>query len=124
MQHELKLNVESIRRCATGGHRSIIAFIAAWAAALIASSAAHAQTPSTDAGSPLASAEVVAVYPQEKRVLLKHGPIPTLGMSEMTMEFGVADTRLLALFKRGKKVRFSAVRVKDDYVVTHVEPAR
>ena len=93
------------------------------AATLIASSVACAQTQAA-AGASLASAEVIAVYRNEKRVLLKHGPIENLGMSDMTMEFGVASPRLLASFKRGKKVMFSAVRVKDDYVVTHVEAAR
>lgn len=97
--------------------------IAFGAATLIASSIAGAQTQAI-AGSSLASAEVVAVYRKEKRVLLKHGPIESLGMSDMTMEFGVANPRLLESFKRGKKVRFSAVRVKDDYVVTHVEADR
>jgi Cu(I)/Ag(I) efflux system periplasmic protein CusF len=92
-------------------------------AALIASSVAGAQTQAP-AGASLASAEVIAVYPKEKRVLLKHGPIDNLGMSDMTMEFGVANPRMLASFKRGKKVMFSAVRVKDDYVVTHVEAVR
>ena len=100
-----------------------IFLIALGAATLIVSSAACAQTPAA-AGSSLASAEVIAVYPKEKRVLLKHGPIENLGMSDMTMEFGVANPRLLASFKRGKKVRFSAVRVKDDYVVTYVEAVR
>ena len=93
------------------------------AATLIASSVACAQTPAATAAN-LASAEVIAVYAKEKRVLLKHGPIDNLGMSDMTMEFGVANPRMLAFFKRGKKVMFSAVRVKDDYVVTHVEAAR
>ena len=103
----------------------LFSLIAFGAATLIASSVtcaqAHVQAP-TSLG--LASAEVIAVYPTEKRVLLKHGPIETLGMSDMTMEFGVANPRLLASFKRGKKVRFAAVKVKDDYVVTHVEAAR
>ena len=100
-----------------------IFLIALGAATLIASSVACAQIPAA-AGASLASAEVIAVYPKEKRVLLKHGPIENLGMSDMTMEFGVANPRLLVFFKRGKKVMFSAVRVKDDYVVTHVEAAR
>lgn len=102
---------------------SVISVIAACAGALIASSMAFAQADAT-ANAGLASAEVVAVYPKEKRVLLKHGPIANLGMSDMTMEFGVANRQMLASFKRGKKVRFSAVRVKGDYIVTHVEPVR
>ena len=101
----------------------LLSLIALGAATLIASSVACAQTPPA-ARSSLTSAEVIAIYPKEKRVLLKHGPIENLGMSDMTMEFGVANPRLLASFKRGKKVMFSAVRVKDDYVVTHVEAAR
>ena len=101
----------------------LFSLVAFGAATLIASSVACAQTQAP-AMSSLASAEVLAVYPKEKRVLLKHGPIESLGMSDMTMEFGVANPRLLASFKRGKKIRFSAVRVKDDYVVTHVEAVR
>ena len=91
--------------------------------ALIVSSVAGAQTQAP-AGTRLASAEVIAVYPKEKRVLLKHGPIDNLGMSEMTMEFGVANPRMLASFTRGKKVMFSAARVEGDYVITHVKAAR
>ena len=102
----------------------IISFLATCAGALVAASVACAQTESGDARAKLASAEVIAVYPKEQRVLLKHGPIANLGMSEMTMEFGVANRRMLTSFKRGKKVRFSAIMVKDDYIVTHVEPAR
>lgn len=102
----------------------LISVIVAFAAALVASSMACAQTPAPAADATLVRAEVIAVYPKEKRVLLKHGPIANLGMSEMTMEFGVANPRMLRSFKRGKKVSFSAVMVKDDYIVTHVEPAR
>ena len=101
----------------------LFSLIAFGSATLIASSVACAQAQAPTSLS-LASAEVIAVYPKEKRVLLKHGPIETLGMSDMTMEFGVANPRLLASFKRGKNVRFAAVKVKDDYVVTHVEAAR
>ena len=102
----------------------LISVIVAFAAALVASSmaCAHTQAPAADAT--LVHAEVIAVYPKEKRVLLKHGPIANLGMSDMTMEFGVANPRLLSAFKRGRKVMFSAIMVKDDYIVTHVEPAK
>jgi Cu(I)/Ag(I) efflux system periplasmic protein CusF len=101
---------------------SAIAVFAFSAAASIATSTAGEQAQATHRN--LASAEVIAVYPKEKRVLLKHGPIANLGMSDMTMEFGMANPRLLKSFKRGKKIMFSAVMVKDDYIVTHVEAAR
>ena len=103
---------------------SFFAFFAFCAATFFASPIAWAQTPAPTANQTLASAEVVAVYQKEKRVLLKHGPIANLGMSDMTMEFGVANPRLLSAFKRGRKVMFSAIMVKDDYIVTHVEPAK
>jgi Cu(I)/Ag(I) efflux system periplasmic protein CusF len=103
---------------------ALAAFAVFTATLMGASSVISAQTQTPAANQNLASAEVIAVYPKEKRVLLKHGPIANLGMSDMTMEFGVPNPRLLASFKRGKKVRFSAVMVNDDYIVTHVEPAR
>ena len=104
----------------------IFPIIALGAATFFVSSAAcaQAQAPASASLASLARAEVIAVYVKEKRVLLKHGPIDELGMSDMTMEFGLASPRMLASFKRGKKVMFSAVRVKDDFVVTHVELAR
>ncbi len=72
----------------------------------------------------LASAEVVAVYPEEKRLLLKHAPIPGLGMSAMTMEFGVRNAGMLKSLKPGDRILFSAERVKDDYVVTSLQAAK
>jgi len=72
----------------------------------------------------LTSAEVVKVYPKEKRILLKHGPIPNLGMSAMTMEFGVKNSTMLNSLKPGDKVKFTAEMVKEDYVVTFIELAK
>ena len=73
---------------------------------------------------PLASATVLKVYLKEKRLWLKHGPIANLGMSAMTMEFGVRDPKMLKSLKVGDEIRFTAELVKDDYVVTFIEPAR
>ena len=69
----------------------------------------------------LASAQVVKVYPKEKRILLKHGPIPDLGMSAMTMEFGVRNAKMLNSLKPGDAVKFTAEQVKGDFVVTSIE---
>lgn len=83
-----------------------------------------ASSASSAAAQELATGEVLRVYPKEKRLLLKHGPIPSIGMSPMTMEYGVADSKMLARVKPGAKVRFMAVQVKDEYVVTHIELAK
>lgn len=72
----------------------------------------------------LTSAEVLKVYAKEKKVLLKHGPIPHIGMGAMTMEFGIANPRMLNSVKAGDKVRFAADQVKGQYVVTHIEMAK
>ncbi|MFC5522127.1 copper-binding protein [Polaromonas jejuensis] len=72
----------------------------------------------------LTNAEVLKVYPKEKRVLLKHGPIPNIGMGAMTMEFALLDPKMLSSVKPGDKVRFAADQVKGEYVVTHIELAK
>lgn len=64
------------------------------------------------------------VYLEEKNIVLKHGPIPSLGMSSMTMDYGVADPKMLALAKPGAKVRFMVVQVDDEYMVTYIELAK
>lgn len=74
--------------------------------------------------SSLTDAEVLNVYLKEKNVLLKHGPIPNIGMGAMTMEFSLPDTKILSLVKPGDKVLFAAQKVKSEYVVTHIELAK
>jgi Cu/Ag efflux protein CusF len=95
--------------------------------------AAHAQNPSAQAagksaaaptaGAALTNGEIVNVHPKEGKMLLKHGPIPNIGMGAMTMEFGLKDRKAFRKFKKGDKVRFAADRVDGEYVVTHIEAA-
>jgi Cu(I)/Ag(I) efflux system periplasmic protein CusF len=89
-----------------------------------AQSTRQAETPASSpaaASHAMASGEVMAVYRKEKRLLLKHGPIASLGMGAMTMEFGVAQSKLIDVVRQGDKVRFDAKRAGDDYVVTRIE---
>lgn len=111
----------------------LVRFIASFALATTAIAGSHAQAqsagqtggkPSAAAlatASSLTHAEVLNVYLKEKTVLLKHEPIPNLGMGAMTMEFGLPDTGMLSSVKPGDKVRFAADQVKGEYVVTHIE---
>ena len=69
----------------------------------------------------MVSGEVLKVYRNEKRLLLKHGPIENIGMDAMTMEFGVSDQKLLNSVKQGDKIRFAAKQVGEDYIVIHLE---
>lgn len=93
----------------------------------------HSQTPATgqaamkmapaSAATPVSftNGEVVNVYAKEKKVLLKHGEIPNIGMGAMTMEFGLTDPKMLGSVKPGDKVRFTAAQVKGQYVVTKID---
>jgi len=62
--------------------------------------------PAVAAPPPLTEATVVAVYPDEGRVLLRHGDMPHLGMSAMTMEFVASDKRWLPGPQPGPVVPF------------------
>lgn len=105
----------------------VIALLALAASAVLpaqAQSSTHTAGPvSKPAASSrsLASGEVLKVYKNEKRLLLKHGRIENIGMEGMTMEFGVSDRKLLNSVKQGDKIRFAAQRVGEDYIVTDLE---
>ncbi len=70
---------------------------------------------------PLARGEVLEVDAKEKRVTVKHGPIPNIGMDAMTMEFLVPDEKLLASLKPGDQVRFAVVYKDGEYVITRAQ---
>lgn len=74
--------------------------------------------PAVAAPPPLTEATVVAVYPDEGRVLLRHGDMPHLGMSAMTMEFVASDKRWLRGLQPGAVVRFDARREGEEHVIT------
>ena len=57
-------------------------------------------------------------------VTLEHGPIASVGMDAMTMQFAVKDPASLARFKVGDKVRFQAVMAGGAIVVERIEPAQ
>jgi len=103
----------------------LLAFAAS--TALQAQTAAAPAPPKSPAGSraagqgALAHGEVLEIYPKEKRVLVKHGPIQNIGMDAMAMEFSVPDAKLFASLKPGDKLRFAAGWKDGDYEITHAE---
>lgn len=58
------------------------------------------------------------------RATIAHGPIESIGMGPMTMQFAVKDAAGLAKLKDGDKVRFQAVMAGGDIVVTRIEAAK
>lgn len=58
---------------------------------------------------------------KSRRVLVKHGPIASLGMDAMTMEFLVPDRKLLQKLRAGDRIQFAAVWRKGEYEITRAE---
>ncbi len=78
--------------------------------------------PAATASAPMSNGEVLKVLP--KAVLLKHGPIDSMGMGAMTMQFDVADKKQLKSIRKGNKVRFAVAKVDGQVVVTRIEKTR
>ena len=92
--------------------------------------AAVAQTtpepPAKDAQAPLAPAtmsdgEVRKIDKSAGKITLRHGPIPSLDMPEMTMVFRVRDPAMLDQVEAGDKIRFTAEKIGGLYTVVSIE---
>jgi Cu(I)/Ag(I) efflux system periplasmic protein CusF len=70
------------------------------------------------------SGEVQKVDETAGKIMLKHGPIKSLGMDQgMTMVFSI-DTALLKGIKAGDKVRFQPERVNGQPTATKIEKVK
>jgi len=83
---------------------------------------ANSETKIAEEKAPWTTGEVRKVEIAQKRITLKHGAIPNLGMDPMTMIFTVRDGQLLAGRKAGDKVRFRADAEGDRLYITALEP--
>jgi Cu(I)/Ag(I) efflux system periplasmic protein CusF len=72
----------------------------------------------------MTEAEVRKVDREAGKVTLKHGAIPNLEMTPMTMVFRVKDAAMLEALKAGDRIRFRAERVQGAYTVVEVVPAK
>ena len=86
-----------------------------------APAAAPATTSPTEAD--YSDGEVRRVDKDAQKVTLRHGPIASLGMGEMTMVFRVADPAWLDTLKPGARIRFRAEKVGGLYTVTAIAAA-
>ncbi len=58
-------------------------------------------------------------------VNISHQAIPSIQWPAMTMDFKVADKKLLSGIKAGQAVTFGlAKEAKNGYVISHIEPAK
>ena len=60
---------------------------------------------------------LIAAECRHQQITLQHGEIKNLGMPPMTMVFQAKDPAMLAPFKVGDKVQFSADKVNGAYTV-------
>ena len=72
----------------------------------------------------LSDGEVRRVDKEAKKITIRHGEIPNLNMSPMTMVFHVNDPAILEQVKAGDKIRFRAEKIGGDFTVTRVERAQ
>jgi Cu(I)/Ag(I) efflux system membrane protein CusA/SilA len=73
---------------------------------------------------PYVDAEVRKLDADKGTVVLKHKDIPNLGMAGMTMQFDVADRKVLQGVKPGDKVKVTIDMVKGRAVVQELRPAK
>ncbi len=85
-----------------------------------AATAARATSSATRAQK-LATGTVLEIDAKAQRVLVEHGPIPSIGMDAMTMEFLVPDRGLVDSLRPGDKIRFAADWKGGEYRITRIE---
>ena len=77
------------------------------------------------AQSDTATGEVVKVDASAKKITIKHGPMPKLGMDMgMTMVYAAPDPAMLSGVKPGDKIKFEAEQVNGQYTLTKIEKAK
>lgn len=94
--------------------------------AALALSALVAFTPlqARSQAGPMADGEILRIDKLAGKLTLKHGPIPSIDMPPMTMEYRVKDPAMLKTMKAGDRVKFSAEIKGGEYVVTAIERRR
>lgn len=90
--------------------------------AIALSTALFAAAAFAQAALPSVEGEVRKVDTDAKKITLKHGDIPNLEMTGMTMVFRVSDPALLAKVKPGDKVQFTADKVDGALTVMSIAP--
>jgi Cu(I)/Ag(I) efflux system protein CusF len=65
--------------------------------------------------------EVRSVDKVKGEVMIKHGPIPKLDMSAMTMGYRLKDKAMLDQLKPGDKIKFDAAVIGRVFTITRLE---
>lgn len=84
----------------------------------------HGEMKSMSATPEMTAGEVKKIDPAAGTMAIKHGPLKNLGMTAMTMSFGVRDPAMLKQVKVGDKINFVAEMVNGAPTVTKIEQAK
>ncbi len=68
-----------------------------------------------------ASGEVRRIDKDGGKITLRHGGVPELQLSAMTMVFRVADPKLLDAVKPGEKIQANVEKVDGQYTITSIQ---
>ena len=81
----------------------------------------HPVAADSEPAIPVVDGMVRKVDKDAGKITLKHGPIPNIGMPDMSMVFRVKDPAMVEQVKAGDKVRFSAEKIDGLYTITFLE---
>ena len=87
----------------------------------------HMNMPGMDMSSSAKTAETEAVGIVDEInaakgiVTISHEPIKSLGWPAMTMDFIIKDKKMLGKVAKGKKINFTFIQKKGDYLITHIK---
>ena len=78
----------------------------------------------TEKARPMVAAEVTKIDESAGKITLKHGDIPNLQMTGMTMVFKANDPAMLKAVKAGDKIKFTADKVDGQLSVMSIEKSK
>ncbi|MBI3041786.1 MAG: copper-binding protein [Betaproteobacteria bacterium] len=84
------------------------------------SNASQVQTPTSSVKTGTGTGLIQRIDKERGTVTIKHGPIPGLNMSAMTMSFPVKDKAMLAKLQPLQKVDFELSYDSKDYLITKI----
>ena len=85
---------------------------------------AAAPAATAEKARPMVAAEVTKIDESAGKITLKHGDIPNLQMTGMTMVFKANDPAMLKTVKAGDKVKFTADKVNGQLSVMSIQKSK
>ena len=81
-------------------------------------------TAAAEKARPMVAAEVTKIDESAGKITLKHGDIPNLQMTGMTMVFKANDPAMLKTVKAGDKIKFTADKINGQLSVMSIEKTK